>query len=324
MIYFKPSILLIITCLLFVVEQGKAQQVSQFSQYLNDNYLINPAASELSPGFSLQVSYRQQQNQVLRATDSYYISAFKTISTISPKQFTNNNFRLTNRQQNSTVSAYNAKMVHVAGGIISRDNFGLVERTTAHGNYGIHLPLNKRYTLSTAASIGYVGLNVSDQYYVLNENDRPFQNFIDGFSNASFMDLALGVWLYSDQLQLGYSIERLFSGNSLSDGDDETFNISIQHFISAGYKIDFSKWSVITSALHRINHQNGQGTDLSLKAIYKNKLWLGGSLRNQDVSVFHLGFRVNTSLDFNYTYDHSSRNQQGFQMANEISLKLRL
>lgn len=303
---------------------GFGQQVSQFSQYLNNHYLINPAASELSPNMNLQVSYRKQHNVVLRSTDSYYFSAYKTISTISPRQYTTNNFRAYQDLPNTTVSAFNAKMAQVAGLVVSKDNFGLVERVTAHGNYGIHLPINKRFTLSSAVTVGYVGLSVSDGYYVLEENDRPFQNFIDGFTNENFLDVALGVWLYSDRVQLGYSIERLFSGNSLTAGIDETFKIRNQHFISAGYKINWRNWSIIPSLLHRINHINGQATDFSLKGIYKNKLWFGSSLRDRDVLVFHLGFRVSPQVDFNYTYDQSSLEQQGFQMANEIALRFTL
>tara|TARA_R110001599_G_C12268746_1_gene661135 strand:- start:3659 stop:4360 length:702 start_codon:yes stop_codon:yes gene_type:complete len=210
-----------------------AQQITEFSQYLNNTYLINPAATNISNQWNLDFSVRKQESIRINDINSYYMSAYGAIKSSNPRQKMSNGFRLNKFVDNSTIKAFDPKPIPVLGAIISKDNFGLIEKTTFHVTTGMHLPLNARYSLSTAATIGHVQLNVSDEYFVLEDNDLPFNQFITGFNKEKFLDLGLGIWLYSDQLQLGYGIKRLFSGNSQDQESEEGFKIRNQHLLSA-------------------------------------------------------------------------------------------
>lgn len=311
--------------LLLSISSVYGQQISQYSQYLSNRYLINPAASDLQNSLNIQFSYRSQKNVVFRTTDAYYVSVYGSLDDVSSQQITKAGFRDQKKIINSTVKSYNAKLVQVMGGIVSRDNFGLVDRLTAHVNYGAHIPLNKTYTLSTAATLGYVGLNVSDEYFVFEAGDYPFQKFLNGFQNQSFADVGLGVWLYSSKLQLGYSVQKLFSGNSLEADQDNSFQIDNQHFIYGAYRLDLRGFSLTPSLLFRIDHHYGRALDYTLKADYQNKIWLAGSLRNSEILVLNIGYAFTPALMLNYSYDQGSISDpiNGIS-ANEISLTLKL
>ena len=301
-----------------------SQQVAEFSQYLNNPYLINPAATDISRLFNVDLSMRKQQSRRIKDISSYYVSVYGTLKKPNPRQSMTNGFRDRKYVSNSTVEVYNPKPTPVIGVIVSRDNFGLVQKTNMHLSTGIHLPLSARYTLSTAASIGHILLNVSDYHTVLEDNDIPFYQFIQGFDRESILDLGLSMWLYSDQLQVGYSVHRLFSGNSVHAGNDETFKVRNFHVISLGYKLQLSQdWQLIPSMIYRVSSLEENKADVSLRAIFKNKLWTGFSVRKENILVFNLGFKASSNITVGYSYDTGSIDEGRESLtANEISLKV--
>jgi type IX secretion system PorP/SprF family membrane protein len=305
---------------------GFSQQVTQFSQYLNNNFLVNPAATNVNDHLNLDFSFRQQETGNIKSINSSYLSIYGALYAPKPSQKMTHGFRDKKYIENSSAGAFSAEITPVIGAIISKDNFGLVERSTFHVSTGIHLPLNSRYTLSTGATIGSVLLNVSDDYFVLEENDLPFLNFVNGFNKQSFLDLGLGIWLYSDNLQVGYCLERLYSGNSLKAGNQETFKTNNQHFIQLGFRLPLNKdWQITPTILARINKMEPRGMDYSMKAIYKNRLWSTISLRKQSLLVFNLGVNVSPYLSVNYSYDHGSIDQGMESLsANELALEINL
>ena len=303
-----------------------AQQITQFSQYLNNYYLVNPAATDLNGYLNIDFSYRRQETGQIQGLSSSYLSIYGTLSSSNSSQYMSHGFRDRKRIQNSTAAIFNPKLTPVIGAIISKDNFGLVDRSTFHFSTGLHLPLNEKYTISTAATVGSVLLNVSNDYYILENNDVPFWQFINGFDRERFLDLGLGIWLYSDQLQFGYGIERMFSGNSLEEGNDESFKITSNHFISIGFKMNITgDLQIIPTLLQRIDNTDNIGVDYTVKAIYKNRIWSTVSLRRKSILVFNMGFAINPTISINYSYDNGSLNQ-GIESlsANEFALKFNL
>lgn len=309
--------------LILLTNNAFAQQITEFSQYLNNNYLINPAATNISNYLNLDFSVRKQESNRINDVSSYYMSVYGTIKSPILTQKMSNGFRLTRYVDNSTIKAFNPKPIPVIGAVISKDNFGLLEKTTAHITTGIHLPLSARYSLSTAATIGQVRLNVSDDYFILEDNDLPFNQFITSFNKEKFLDLGLGIWFYSDQLQLGYGIKRLFSGNSSNQESEDGFKIKNQHLINAGYKFTLnSDWQLISSLLYRVSPYEKNTSDYSMKLIFKENLWTTLSLRKEKILVFNLGLKLNDSISFSYSYDHGSKNQGTESLsANEIAFQ---
>ncbi|WP_286755963.1 PorP/SprF family type IX secretion system membrane protein [Roseivirga sp. UBA838] len=309
----------------FLTRVGKAQQISQFSQYINNHYLINAASSNLNNNLNLALSFRKQQNPWLKNTDSYYLSLYKALKPVGKNQTTSNGFRDTKAVMNSTVAYVNPKAIQVLGGIISKDNFGLVHRQTAHANYGVHLPLNSVVTMSAGASVGYIRLRIADNFFVLEDNDLPFQQFMQGFDRQDFLDLSLGIALYSSKARIFYSVERLFSGNSIHEGNHETFRIKNQHFVGLGYRLEINDWSFTPSVLQRINHISDLGRDYTLQTGYKNNIWATFSLRNEEVLVMGIGLRLSGKMEFHFNYDSGAFNERTQSTsANEFLLKLRL
>ncbi|NVJ48555.1 MAG: PorP/SprF family type IX secretion system membrane protein [Cytophagia bacterium] len=309
---------------LLTIQVSKAQQISEFSQYLNNPYLINSAATDISRQLNVDLSIRKQQSRAIKNISSYYASIYGTLKKPNPRQGMTNGFRERKYVSNTTLSIFNPKPTPIIGLIVAQDNFGVVERTNMHFTAGMHLPLNARYTLSTAASIGNILLNVSDRFTILEDNDIPFYQFIEGFDRRNILDLGLSMWLYSDQLQVGYSIQRLFSGNSVHYGNEETFKIRNFHVVSLGYKFQLNQdWQFIPSMIYRISSLEENKADISIRTVFRDKLWTSFSLRKESILVFNFGMKVSSNISVSYSYDHGSINEGRESLsANEIALKI--
>jgi len=320
----RPGIYIALFLGLIVCLPLRSQQVVEFSQYLNNPYLINPAATDVSRLLNVDMSMRKQQSRRIKNISSYYVSVYGTLKKPNPRQEMINGFRVRKYVNNSTVSIYNPKPTPVIGAIVSKDNFGLVEKTNMHFTTGLHLPLNARYTISTAASIGQVLLNVSDHYTILEDNDIPFYQFVHGFDRQSLLDLGLSIWLYSDKIQAGYAIQRLFSGNSVHDGNGETFKIKNFHVVSLGYKLQLNKdWQLIPSIIYRISSLEENKADITLRAVFNDRLWASFSMRKEEILVFNVGLKITSDISFNYSYDYGTANKGRESLsANEIALKI--
>ena len=309
---------------LILSQSLRGQQVIEFSQYLNNPYLINPAATDLSRLLNVDMSIRKQQSRREKDISSYYVSVYGTLKKPNPRQEMINGFRTRKFVNNSTVSLFNPKPTPVIGVIVSKDNFGLVEKTGLHFTTGMHLPLNARYTLSAAAAVGQVLLNVSDKYTILEDNDIPFYQFIHAFDRESLLDLGLSLYLYSDQIQAGYTIQRLFTGNSVHYGNSETFRIRNFHVISVGYKIQLNQdWQLIPSMIYRISSLEENRADITMRAVFNDKLWTSFSMRKEEILVFNFGLKISPNISFNYSYDFGTANAGRESLsANEVALKV--
>ncbi|WP_420387250.1 PorP/SprF family type IX secretion system membrane protein [Roseivirga sp.] len=304
----------------------KSQQITLFSQYLNNQYLINPAATNISNQLEADLSIRTQKSQTIRNINSYYFSVYGALGFVNPRQKTSNGFRERERVDFSTVKYYNPKPIPVIGISTAKDNFDLVQRNTFHLTTGLHLPLNAQYTISAAASMGRVQLNVSDNYFVLEDSDVPFHQFINAFSRRNFLDLGMGLYLYSDKVQLGIGMVRVFAGNSTDVNHEESFRIKNQFNLSLGYKLQLNKdWSLTPQVLISQNGIYGSRTDYSIRINYRESLWSTISMRNKTILVFNLGVKVTPQLTIIYAYDHGAFNE-GMQSlsANELALKISL
>lgn len=269
------------------------QQLSNFSQYVLNEYLINPAATELSESFTLSTSYRQQRGLNIGSASSYYMTVYKSLNA-------------KNVSRNESLAS-RKKLVHTIGGLLSRDNFGLVSRNTIHMTYGIHLPLSNKWTISTAAKIGNVHLNVNDNFFVLEDNDVPFTRFLNGFDRQNFFDLGMGAKLYSDHFYFGYAMERLFRGNDISVLSEDQFEIKTNHFASFGFQLPLDQRFELKGHILQRFEDIGYSIDFNLGISYRDTIDFVVSRRKNEIMVYQGIIKISKSARFKYAFDSGNK-----------------
>jgi type IX secretion system PorP/SprF family membrane protein len=286
-----------------------AQQLPQYSQYMQNMYVLNPAASCLESDIDLNLGFRQQWAGFDGAPQTYYLSGSVNLGK-KPSQ---------GSQRYSIPISYK-KLVdtqdqvrhpkHVVGGLLARDEYGFFKKTSFMASYSYHHPIADKYYLSVGTSLGWYGLEFSSNDVVLEQSsDNTYNDFIANGNRSNIFDLNFGVYLYSDRAFLGYSIYQV-ARNEINLGDEATpINLSqarleIHHFATVGYAIPVSdKLDLTPSLMFKIQGAAPLSYDINLKAEYNRKFWLGVSYRNEDAIAAMAGLRMSDWLRLGYSYD---------------------
>ncbi|MBO6497557.1 MAG: PorP/SprF family type IX secretion system membrane protein [Roseivirga sp.] len=303
----------------------QAQQLSQFSQYLDNNYLINPAATDLQNNIKFGMGFRQQWGDIPGNPRTLYLTAYAPLSKPEESQYMRASMRMNGQIQSRPRNELKKSSIsHVLGTVIMSDDFGLFNKTTVHFSYGIHLPLTKKLSISAAPKIGVVNLNLNDDLWVLDKNDDPFKHFLSAYSSKTLLDIGFGLWLYSDKFFMGYSLEQMGGKNPDQLGETTGYETVTHHFMSLGYSFSVNPYMrIVPSSMIRYSPTGPISIDYSLRFEYQSRIWLGLSLRKSNALVGLFGLFLNSNIKFNYTYDHGmgSGDRDGLN-AHEFSLNL--
>ena len=311
--------------LFLCIGQAHAQQTAQYSQYLDNYYLVNPAATNIQNNLQLHMGFRHYWTDFEGSPKTIYLSAYAPLTKPGEDQHMRSAMRLTDRLDTSDLSARgSAKSNHIAGLILSQDDIGLFSKTTAHLTYSFHLPLTESLSVSVSPKLGWVHLGLNEDLRVLEENDQPFLEFMNNHQQRGMFDLGFGLWLYSDKLFFGYSLEQLVKNTAFSSEQVNGVEFEPHHYVMAGYRFRVSpRLKLVPNLLVRYVEANLTSTDYSLRAEYGSRLWASFSFRQQNAMVALVGMSISNQLSFSYSFDHSNDIAlQNRINAHEISLRI--
>lgn len=314
-----------ILCLLLSSKFGQAQQLAQYSQYLDNYYLVNSAATNLQNNVQVNFGFRHFWTDFAGSPKTIYLSAYAPLTKPDASQYMQSAMRLTDNLDTTSLKSTIASLSnHVVGLIVTQDDIGLFRKTTSHFTYSFHMPLTKDISISASPKLGWVHLSLNDDLRVLEDNDQPFQNFINNHQQQGMLDLGFGLWLYSDTFFFGYSLEQLTKSNAFEAEDIDGVEFQPHHFVMAGYRYRLSPYLNLVPNF-MIRHTNGVPTsiDYSIRAEYGSKLWASLSYRRGNSLVMLLGMAISHQMSFSYSFDHSTNiNQLNRVNAHEFSLRM--
>lgn len=320
----KYSLILLVFCLPVKLQ---AQQLAQYSQYLDNYYLINSAATNVQNNLQLDFGFRHYWTDFQGSPKTVYLTAYAPLSKPDASQHMQSAMRLTDNLDTASLRTTLApKSNHIIGMIVTQDDIGLFRKTTNHLTYSFHMQLTKQLQIAVSPKLGWVHLTLNDDLRVLEENDQPFQEFIDNYQRQGMMDLGFGLWLYSDRFFAGYSLEQLTRNRGFSSQEVNGFEFQPHHFLMAGHRFKVNpRIDLIPHVLIRYVAGNSTSIDYSLRAEYGQRFWTGLSYRKQNALVVMFGVVVSDQLSFGYSFDHSSNISSLNRInAHEFSLSMNL
>jgi type IX secretion system PorP/SprF family membrane protein len=286
------------------------QQLPQFSQYMQNMYVLNPAASSLYEDVDINVGFRQQWAGFDGAPLTYYASGTVNLGKKDEPSGYLYSIPISRRDLLKSGTSTTRYAKHVVGGLVAQDEYGLFKRTSIMASYSYHHPIGEDYYLSVGTSLGWYGLNFgSDEVILENPTDNTYNDFIANGNQSNLFDINAGVFLYSDRAFLGYSIYQL-GQNEINLGNEESpINFSqaklrMHHFATVGYAIPVSERIDLTpSLMFKVLGSAPVSYDINLRAEYDEKFWVGVSYRNEDAISALLGLRINDWMQFGYSID---------------------
>ncbi len=294
------------------------QQEFQPSQYLQNIYVLNPAASGLRDYTDVNLSYRQQWAGFSGAPQTYYITANSLLgkgSMGANKMFalriSDPYISLDDKEVDvdNNGAAVNRKLRHAIGASFMVDKAGAFRKNTGGLSYAVHVPLSEKLNFSAGVKANLNNFVFDPTLAQTLNNDSKLANYTSGNNSTNFVDANLGLLLYGDKFYAGYSTGNLFQ-NEIKFGDITTnSSMVIHHYITGAYRFELSENVGLTpSTLIKLTSGAPASVDYTAKLDLQKRAWLGVSLRPEDAVVAFLGLRVSNLFNIGYSYDYTLSN----------------
>ena len=290
------------------INSADSQQMPQFSQYLRNQYMVNPGAAGVYGFTDITISGRLQWLGFTNAPVSSYASICAPISKKSKTKY-NPSLRMSTGPIVAP-QVETGKFKHAFGGQLATDEYGAFRKISFSGTYAIHMPIDRagKYNVSFGTRIGLANNSfLQDRAVVLNPAaDATYSGYIADQSSQNIMNIGAGLYFYSSKLFFGVAADQL-TRNMVSFGTGTAnFNPAIHANITGGYKIDITSDLVLTpSFLVKYSSPSPVAIEGTIQAEYKQRFWMGVSYRNTDAIVGMVGLTISNMFKFGYSYDYS-------------------
>ena len=292
-----------ISILLFAICFGgllKAQQLPQITQYMSNNYAVNPAVAGMYDYYQVNTTIRDQWTGGPRTT---------------------------------VISIYGKHSNKVGlGGTVYNDVTGPTSRSGGAASYTYAFSLNEKIKLSLALQGGFTQFKIiKDNIPVRDQND-PLM--IGGNVVRVLPDATFGFNLSGDKWYIGAAIPQLLSSElNLMEQKDEDFEriygqsgkLARHIYILGSYTYDVNQLISIEPSFFLRSVAGAQTqTDIGIKSEYKEMFWLGMNYKmNNELSSIAalLGYNINKRFNIGYSYGLPS--SDSFSGSHEFMLGVR-
>ncbi len=275
----KLYLALVLVCL-FTVDL-RAQQDPQYTQYMYNMNIVNPAYAGSKESISGGLLYRAQWVGIDGAPTT------ATFSIHSPV----------------------GKNVGLGLSAIS-DKIGPVEEKNVNGDFSYTLNLGGDSRLAFGLKAGAVFQNVGLFSDIGNGNIvQPGDLAFSQNSNTIKLDIGSGLFYYSKKYYVAFSVPNMLNNRYLTvtnNGQEYKFGSTVQHyFLTSGYVFDLSDNTKFKPSFMLKSAFNAPvSLDLSANFLFFEKLEAGATYRLGDSYGAMINYAVTPSIRLGYAYDH--------------------
>ena len=294
-----------------------AQQKPQFTQYIQNQFIINPAITGIENYIDVRLSHRHQWVGI---TDGPVTTYFSAHGPIGKKDYrttaTSYNMQGVNPRGRAYWEQYEAARPHSGIGIqLINDRTGPLNRSEAYLTYAYHLGLTPKTSLAAGFGAGIYQMNV-DVDRLTNLTSAELAQALEivnksGQFNTIKPDFNAGLYLYSSDFFVGLSAQQIIpqqvtsSTGSLSMADSGSLPYL---FLSGGYRFLMNEdFNVIPSVMLKyLGPLRMWQVEANAKFQYHDLAWVGVSYRNQFGFAAMLGLNISNKLNIGYSYDYTT------------------
>jgi type IX secretion system PorP/SprF family membrane protein len=276
-----------ISILLFVICFGgllKAQQLPQITQYMNNNYVINPAVAGMYDYYQVNTTIRNQWAGINDAP------------------------------RTSVISIYGRHSEHVGlGGTVYNDVTGPTSRIGGAASYTYAFQLTQKVKLSLALQGGFTQFKLIKSELSVEQSGDVI--IMGGDIVRTLPDATFGLNLSGDKWYIGAAIPQLLSSELRLMDDDfariydttsQNGKLASHIYVLGSYTYDINPTISIEPSFF-LKSVAGAKTqiDFGVKSEYKEMIWVGMNYEmNNDLSSIAalLGYKINDRFNIGYSY----------------------
>lgn len=303
---------------LMVSVQVMAQQKPHYTQYILNQYIVNPALTGIENYVDMKVSHRHQWTGIQDAPVTTY---FTIHGPIGKKDYrtTATSYEMPgeNPRGKRYWEEYTAPEPHHGIGMqVINDVTGPLSNFSAYATYAYHIGLTPRTSLSGGFGLGINRISLDADK--LNFGDVTVDPVVysSGILRNTRMDMTAGLYLYSADYFIGLSAQQIvpqqidFSDKYIRPDEGK----SVPHiFATAGYRFlvgyDFN---FIPSVMVKYVQPLPTQFEFNGKLQYRDLAWVGGSYRHKDGFSGMLGLNISNTFNAGYAYDYTTSRLNNF------------
>lgn len=292
--------------------QVQAQQLPHYTQYILNQYILNPALTGIENYTDIKLSHRHQWVGLEGAPVTTYFTIQGPIgkkdyrTTATSFDVPGENPRGTAYWQNYTAAAPH----HGLGLQIINDRAGPINEFSAMATYAYHIGISARTSLAMGFGAGITNLSLDASKLDFGNTVVDPAVYNNGLINTIKPAFNAGLYLYSGEYFVGISAQQIipqkidFSNNTVKKDDGKT----VPHlFATAGYRFLISEdFNLIPSLMLKYVQPAPVQADINAKLQYRDLVWIGASVRTNDGFAGMVGLNVGNTFNIGYSYDYSS------------------
>ena len=297
------------------------QQRPHYTQYVLNQFIINPAIAGIENYVDVKLSARDQWVGLTGAPRTAYLTLHAPLgkkdyrTSATSYAIPGENPRGKYYWENYTA----AEPHHGIGVSVINYKTGGFNRFTSTVSYAYHLGLNPTTNLSAGFAAGITKIGIDRSKHDFDGNGDPIDpatgSAMSGELFKTRPDLNAGLYLYSRDYFIGLSAQQVIP-QKLQFADDATFATKgklIPHvFLQAGYRFlltdDINAIPSLMVKYINGSSKNSFQPETNLKLQYRDLFWVGGSYRYQDGYAAMLGLNVRNTFNVGYAYDFTTTN----------------
>jgi type IX secretion system PorP/SprF family membrane protein len=275
----------------------EAQQLALYSQYMVNDYVMNPAIGGRHDYFEAMSANRYQWIGITDAPRTYILSVNGP-----------------------------GKRKHIGlGGYLFTDIVGPTRRIGCDFTYAYHAQLNDNVKLSLGLSAGILQFAVDGSKITLHDPvDLVISN---GYQSVLLPDFGTGFYLYGPNWWIGSALPQIYPAKIkfFDYSTDAQGKLATHSYTMGGYKFHLGDDFILEpSFLVKYVKPAPVQLDLGLRCIYKEKIWVGGTFRTMDAFSLMAGYTYQENLSFSYSYDITTTNIKNYSSGtHELVLSIR-
>ncbi|HET8885753.1 MAG TPA: type IX secretion system membrane protein PorP/SprF [Salinimicrobium sp.] len=254
-------------------EDVAAQQDPQYTQYMYNMNVVNPAYAGSKESLSIGILGRQQWSGFDGAPETFTFSAHSPIG----------------EKTGLGLSAIS-------------DKYGPVNETNIYADFSYTLNLGSATKLAfgikagaTFHDVGLIGLELQ------NSTDIAFSEN----TNETFANIGAGFFLYSDKYYVGFSVPNFIKSTHLTVDGTEIGSEVNHFFATAGYVFQLSPNTKFKpSTLVKTAFGAPVSFDVNANFLFYDRFEIGASYRLDDAVSGLVNFRITDWVQAGFAYDH--------------------
>lgn len=267
------------------------QQQVQYTQYMYNTMMVNPAYVGTSNRLETQLIHRSQWVKLNGAPTTQNFG-------IQGKVFKN----------------------FGAGLNIINDAIGPTKTFQATAQIAANIKLGGNIRLSAGLNAGIEALSIDWSKGKM--KDQSDETMSSNINNRIKPVVGAGLYLYQDQWYVGASVPNFIQTDKYSTVENQLVNGRIHLNFIAGYVFDLGNVKLKPATMVKMVSGAPINFDISLNALLYDRFTLGTGYRFQDAVSLHAAYTINKSFMIGYSYDIGiSKIRKYHQGSHDIILK---